>query len=118
MAKLLVIAGREIDSEMRRELLEGSGQAIRVGSGSIEDVAGEKNDVRFEARGNAGDVAAESQAVHVAQMQIADHQGRAAPPGFRQVRQHDRNALDANPSGVQQAIETGHDGQRKKGFSD
>ena len=110
-AKLVVVAGGEIDAEGWGKLLEGSGKAVRVGPGSVEEIAGKKDDVWMEVCGEARDAAAESKSVDVAQMQVADHEGCAATPGRRQVGEMDWDAADANPAGIEHAIDAGHERQ-------
>ena len=46
--KLLVIAGGKVDAEGRREFLEGRGQLVEIGPGSVEQVAGDEDDVGLQ----------------------------------------------------------------------
>ena len=48
-AELLVVAGGKVNAEGRREFLEGRGQAVEIGHGSVKQVAGDEDDVRLQA---------------------------------------------------------------------
>src|SRR5271157_545245 len=117
-AVLLVVAGGEVDAEGRGEIFEGSGQAVRVCFGTVEEVAGEEDDVRTEAGGEGHDTPGESETVDVAQMKIAEQECCAATPGLGQVGEIDVDAPNANPAGIEQAIDAGHEGQGKEDGGD
>ena len=85
VAKLVMIAGGEVAAEGRGQRAEGLGQRHGVGLAAVEQVAGKKDYVRVEACGQRRDAPAKTGSVHVAEVQVADHESGAATPGCRQA---------------------------------
>ena len=114
VAKLIVVAGSVIDAEGQAQLIEGSNEPVRVALESIKDVAGQKGDIRAQAGCDGHHATTEFVTVYVTQMQVTEYQGGAASPLLGQVGEFDCHAPDANPAGIEQAIEADKNGQGKE----
>jgi len=85
----VVVAGGEEDAERRSEIAKRPGHSIGVEPRAVKEIAGDKSDVWTKPGGHARDATAESDAVDVAQVKVADQKSRAAAPGCGQVGELD-----------------------------
>ncbi len=105
-----MIAGGEVDAEGRSERLERRDQAVEIAFGAVEKVAGKKDDIGLETRGQGNQAAAETDAVDGPEVQIAEQDSAAAAPGRGQIGKLDGDAADADHAGVEEAVDAGERG--------
>src|ERR1039458_4288995 len=117
-AVLRVIAGDKVDAVGRREIFEGSDEAGGIGMNAVKEVAGKEDDIGLEASREGYYASAETGAVDVAQVQVADQESRAAAPGAGKVGELDRYAANAHPAGIEQTVDAGEEGQGEEDAGD
>src|SRR5215469_2469765 len=108
VGKLFVIAGYEICAVPRRQPFQWVHDVFGVDFGSIEQVAGNENDVRVQLLDFANNSTRERWAIDVTEVKIR-YEGRStAAPGAREVGQPDLNFPHPHQARVNQAIQTSH----------
>src|ERR1700722_8371443 len=111
IAKLFVIARHKINSMWSGQLSKWFACASCVNGRSVEQIAGNKNQVWFFLQ-NLSDHAAKKAAVtDVSKMNVTDQCRRSSFPSGRQVRELHRRSRDSRPASVEHPVQSSQHGR-------
>ncbi len=95
--------------------LRGLTQAVQIGLDSVEEVAGQESHIGAQTGCQTHHAARECHAIHIAKVKIGEQNRPSPAPGRGQVGQPDGDAANANPAGVDEAVDAGQNGDAGEG---